>query len=100
MAKAYWIGHVDVEDMEKYQSYVEANASPFAEFGARFLVRGGSQEPQEGKLRARTVVIEFKDIETARACYASPAYQRAKALRDPVAQADLIIIEGYDGAQP
>ena len=39
MAKGYWIARVDVSDMEAYQQYVQANAAPFAEFKARFLVR-------------------------------------------------------------
>jgi uncharacterized protein (DUF1330 family) len=51
----------------------------------------------EGAARARTVVIEFPSLEQARACYASPEYQAAKALRDPVATGDLVIIEGYGG---
>ncbi len=97
MAKGYWIGHVDVEDMAGYQAYIEANAAPFARFGARFLVRGGETDRREGALRQRTVVIEFKDLETAKACYDSVGYQSAKAIRDPIASADMIIIEGVDG---
>ena len=46
-------------------------------------------------VRARTVVIEFKDFATAKACYDSVAYQQAKALRDPVSTGDMEIIEGY-----
>ncbi|MBC7153922.1 MAG: DUF1330 domain-containing protein [Rhodobacteraceae bacterium] len=97
MTKAYWVAHVDVEDAAVYQRYVAANAAPFAKYGARFLVRGGPREVVEGAARARTVVIEFPSLEQARACYASPEYQAAKALRDPVATGDLVIIEGYDG---
>jgi uncharacterized protein (DUF1330 family) len=55
----------------------------------------------EGNSRARNVVIEFKDYETALACYKSPEY--AEALRHrapPISQGDVIIIEGYDGPQP
>ncbi|MEX0337605.1 MAG: DUF1330 domain-containing protein [Arenibacterium sp.] len=97
MPKGYWIGHVDVDDMEAYKKYVEANASPFAAFGAKFLVRGGEKEQMEGKLRARTVVLEFDSYETALACYNSPEYQAAKALRDPVSTGDMVIIKGYEG---
>ena len=96
MPKGYWVAHVDVNDMERYKAYVSANAAPFAEFGARFLVRGGQKEVREGNLRSRTVVIEFKDYETAKACYDSVSYQEAKALRDPVSMGDMEIIEGYD----
>lgn len=97
MPKGYWIAHVDIADMDSYRRYIEANAAPFAEYGARFLVRGGPFQQREGQCRARTVVIEFDSYDQALACYDSPAYQAAKALRDPVATGDLIIIEGYDG---
>jgi uncharacterized protein (DUF1330 family) len=44
--------------------------------------------------------LEFKDYETALACYNSPEYARLVAMRNPHSDADLIIIEGYDGEQP
>ncbi|AHB86017.1 DUF1330 domain-containing protein [Ruegeria pomeroyi] len=97
MPKGYWVAHVDVDDMEIYKRYIAANAAPFAEYGARFLVRGGGRQTPEGQARARTVVIEFPSYEAALACYDSPGYQAAKALRDPVSTGDLVIIEGYDG---
>ena len=97
MPKAYWIAHVDVDDFEAYKEYIAANAGPFAEYGARFLVRGGDGQQVEGHLRSRTVVLEFQDYETALACYNSPGYQAAKAIRDGVSSADTIIVQGYDG---
>ena len=100
MPKGYWIAHVDVDDPEGYQAYLAANAEPFAKYGARFLVRVGANAQKEGALRGRHVVIEFKDYATALACYESPEYQRALAIRRRVARGDLVIIEGYDGAQP
>ncbi len=97
MAKGYWVAHVDVEDAEAYKEYIAANAAPFAEYGAKFLVRGGDQEVREGTVRKRTVVIEFESYEIARACYDSITYQDAKAIRDPVSTGDMIIVQGYDG---
>jgi uncharacterized protein (DUF1330 family) len=100
MAKGYWIARVDVTDPAGYQKYVAANAAAFRKYGARFVVRGGQCEAPEGSARSRNVVLEFADYDTARACYHSPEYQAAKALRDGCSEADLLIIEGYDGAQP
>ena len=99
-ARGYWIAHVDVTDPDAYRRYVEANAEPFAKYGARFLVRAGRYEAMEGATRARQVVIEFADYETALACYRSPEYQAALRLRDGASLADLVIAEGYDGPQP
>ena len=100
MPKGYWVARVDVHDPEVYKDYVAANAAAFAKYGARFLVRGGRSEAPEGTPRSRNVVIEFKDYDTAVACYRSPEYATAKKLREPASVADLLIIEGYDGPQP
>ncbi len=97
MPKGYWIAQMDVRDAQTYDSYRAANAEPFAAYGARFVVRGGDQSVQEGNWRSRTVVIEFPSYADAKACYESDAYRAAKAIRLPVSDADLIIIEGYDG---
>ena len=98
--KGYWVVHVDVSDPERYKAYMAANAEPFRKYGAKFLVRGGAFEPVEGKTRSRNVVLEFTDYATALACYRSPEYARAMALRQGHAVADIIVLEGYDGPQP
>jgi uncharacterized protein (DUF1330 family) len=95
--KGYWIGHVDIADPEGYKDYMAANAAPFGRFGARFLVRGGTREVTEGKVRGRTVVLEFPSYQAALDCYRSPDYQAAKKLRDGKCELDLLIVEGYDG---
>jgi uncharacterized protein (DUF1330 family) len=97
MPKGYWIGHIDVSNPDGYKEYVAANAAPLKKYGAKFLVRGGKFENPEGKSRSRNVVIEFKDYETALACYNSPEYQAAIKLRTPHSVGDVIVIEGYDG---
>lgn len=97
--KGYWIAHVDVTDPEGYKAYTTANQAPFAEFGARYLVRAGQREVPEGKVRSRTVVMEFPSFDAALACYHSPSYQAAKKLREHTAVADLVVVEGYDGAK-
>jgi len=97
MPKGYWVAHVDVRDPQAYEAYRAANAEAFAKYGARFIVRGGAQRQMEGQTKSRTVVIEFDTPELAQACYDSPEYQRAKALRDPVSSGDLVIVAGWDG---
>lgn len=96
MPKAYWIAHVTIDDPDAYQAYREANAAAFSKYGGRFLVRGGAQTVREGTARPRAVVIEFASMEAARACYDSPEYQAALALRQPVSTADLVIVEGWE----
>jgi uncharacterized protein (DUF1330 family) len=96
MPKGYWIGHVTIDNAETYKLYQQANAAPFKEYGAKFLVRGGPQEVREGEMRARSVVLEFPSIEAAYACYESDAYQASKAIRDAVSAGDIAIVEGYE----
>jgi uncharacterized protein (DUF1330 family) len=98
--KGYWIANVDVTDPEGYKTYVAANAEAFHKFGAKFLTRGGKSETFEGKLRSRIVVIEFPSYEAAVSCYRSPEYGKARKLREGKSTADIVAIEGYDGAQP
>ena len=101
MPKGYWVARVEVHDLEGYKrDYVAFNGPVFAKYGAKFLVRAGKYEAPEGQSRSRNVVIEFKDYETALACYHSPEYQALVAKRKPHAENDLTIVEGYDGPQP
>lgn len=100
MPKGYWIARIDVTDPEAYKAYVAANADPFRKYGARFVVRGGTFERMEGSSRSRNVVLEFPSYQAALDCYRSPEYQAAIALRRPVSEGDLVIVEGYEGPQP
>jgi uncharacterized protein (DUF1330 family) len=97
MTKAYWVAQMDVTDPAAYDRYRAANGAAFAKYGARFVIRGGAQEVKEGHSRARTVVIEFASLEAARACYESPEYQAAKALRAGASEGHLIIVPGWEG---
>lgn len=100
MPKGYWIVRVDIADAAQYQHYVAANAAPLAEYGGRFLARGGQFENPEGSTRSRHALVEFPSYQAALDCWHSPAYQAAIALRAPVSELDMVIIEGYDGLQP
>jgi uncharacterized protein (DUF1330 family) len=100
MPKGYWFAAVDVSDPEGYKQYVAANAVAFAKYGGRFLVRGGRAVTVEGSNRSRLVVIEFDDFDKALACYRSPEYAAAMALRQGRGMADIAVVEGYDGPQP
>lgn len=97
MPKGYWVANVEVKDPEAYKAYVAANAEAFGKFGGRFVVRAGRHEVREGQMNSRIVVIEFKDYETALACYDSPEYARAKAHRVVASVGNLAIVEGWEG---
>jgi len=94
MPKGYWIARVDVHDPEGYKDYVATAKPAFERHGAKFLARGGAHIPLEGQARGRNVVIEFESVDVARACYNSPEYQAAKAIRQKYATAEMVIVEG------
>ena len=100
MPKGYWLAQVEVTDPEGYKEYVAANQVAFCKFGGRYVVRAGRHEVLEGNFRSRLVVIEFPDYAAALACYRSPEYREAMALRRGRAVADIAIVEGYEGVQP
>ena len=90
---AYWIAHVTVTDPDAYAGYQDLAPKAFAQFGARFLARGGTAETLEGPPFARHVVIEFPDLATARACYESVAYSAARARRAGAATVHIVIVD-------
>ncbi|MEM6422314.1 MAG: DUF1330 domain-containing protein [Pseudomonadota bacterium] len=96
MAKGYWVVGVDVTNAENYPAYKAAAQPAYDKYGARFLVRGGEKSVVEGAGRDRVVVVEFADIETARACYDSPEYAAARQIRQANAMSDFVIVEGAD----
>ncbi len=100
MAKGYWIARLDVTDQGEYDTYRSLNSIAFAKFGGRFIIRGGPFERARGGSRTHNVVIEFPTLDAAQACYASPEYKAAYVHLDKVGPVDLVIIGGYDGAQP
>ncbi|MGI8525797.1 MAG: DUF1330 domain-containing protein [Pseudolabrys sp.] len=101
MAKGYWIALVEVRNQDGYKnSYVAGLPDVLRKFGGRYVTRGGQTETVEGKTKSRAVVLEFPSYEAAMNCYRSPEYAPLKAARKANADADIVVIEGYDGAQP
>jgi len=94
MPKAYWIAHVTVTQPDPYAIYAEGATEAFAAFGARVLARGGEIVGLEGEVRPRNVIVEFPDMETARACYDSDLYQSARKHREGAGEAQIMLLEG------
>ncbi len=94
MPRGYVISRVDVSDPEAYSLYAAAASKAIAEHGGRILARGGRYEALEGQARARNVVLEFEDFETARRYFHSQQYQSARAWREGAAQMEMVLVEG------
>ena len=95
MPKGYWIVNNDITDSETYQKYKDFDSGVARDFGGKFLSRAGRQECPEGTARARTVVVEFESYDIAVECYYAAGYSAARAIRQPAAEGNFIIVEGY-----
>ena len=100
MPKGYLIAQIDVNDPDPYTTYMAANAVAFGKYGARFLVRNGQADRVEGTFRSRLIVLEFADYATARACYHSPEYAAAMAIRRKHSVGDVVIVGGVQVLSP
>jgi uncharacterized protein (DUF1330 family) len=94
---AFVIARVDVTDPVRYEDYKALTPRAVAQFGGHFIVRGGQTETLEGEPETRrVVVIEFADMDTARAFYHSEAYGGAKAKRAGAAEMQIVVVDGTD----
>lgn len=96
MPKGYWIANSDITDMEGMQKYRAANQQVLRRHGAKFIVVGGQQRIAEGHSRSRQTVVEFPSYEAALAAFDDPEYQAAAKFRQAAAQADVVIVEGFE----
>jgi uncharacterized protein (DUF1330 family) len=92
---AYLISDVTVKDAAAFEIYRTRAAASIAQYGGRYLVRGGPIERLEGGWAPRTViVVEFSDVGRARTWYRSPEYAEALAVRDEALGRNLILVDG------
>ncbi len=92
---AYIIVETDITDPEQYEQYKAAAPGAIAAGGGRFLVRGGELAVLEGDWEPkRLVVLEFPDLDAAKAFYESEIYQEAKALREGAAHLNMVAVDG------
>lgn len=74
--------------------YLERIDATLAPHGGRFLIHGGPRTVLEGDLPGDLIVIEFPDMDRARAWYDSPAYRAILPLRRENAEGTVFLIEG------
>jgi len=92
---AYCIVDVDVKNAEAYASYKHSAAASIAQYGGRYLVRGGPHEVLEGEWHpTRLVVLEFPSVDAAKRWYTSPEYADVKPIRLEHAVSDMVLVDG------
>jgi uncharacterized protein (DUF1330 family) len=92
---AYIIAEVDVTNPTGYAAYRPLAGASVAQYGGKFVVRGGKSELIEGSPEpARMVVIEFADMDAAKRWYNSPEYQDALKIRLANSTGRVLLVEG------
>ena len=93
---AYLIVDTAIENAAEYEKY-KALARPIAEqYGGAYLARGGKMDVLETNLWSptRMVIIEFPDMQAARAFTDSEEYAAVKQLRLNNARCTMAILDG------
>ena len=92
---AHFVAEVEVTNPAGYEPYRALAGASIAQYGGRFVARGGKTELLEGGPEPqRVVIIEFADIGAARRWYNSPEYQKALPIRLANSRARAFIVEG------
>lgn len=95
MTKAYAIAYLREIDLgAEILEYLQRIDETLAPYDGRFLVHGGELTPAEGAWDGALVIIEFPSSATARAWYASPAYQAILPLRTEHSHSIAAIVDG------
>lgn len=94
----YLIANVEVTDAAGFDEYRDKVSPLIAQFGGRYIVRGGEVRTLEGRLPIRRlVVLEFPSVEAAQRFYDSPEYQPILKIRLASTRSDVVLAAGYSG---
>ncbi|MCY4453440.1 MAG: DUF1330 domain-containing protein [Immundisolibacterales bacterium] len=94
---AYVIAHADITDETLFNQFSERVPGVVAAHGGRFLVRSGDIEVVQGEWNPeRIAIVEFDDIEQARAWQESAGYAELRQILNQLGRAHVIIVPGYD----
>jgi len=95
MAKGYWVVcYRSVSNPAALAEYAKLAGPAIQSAGGRFLARGTAAKAYEAGKVDRVVVIEFDNIEKAKATYEGDAYQAALKVLTGATERDVRIVEG------
>ncbi len=92
---AYVCVEIEIHDLDTYEEYKKLAPPSIAQYGGRYIVRGGATEALEGDWAPkRFVILEFDSMDAARAWWSSPEYSAARAIRQRCAATQMLLVEG------
>lgn len=98
MKKGYWVvTYRSVSDTNRLQEYAKVAGPAIQSAGGKTLVRTSEvSEVHESGLAQRVVVIEFENVDKARAAFNSEAYGKAREILKGAVERDVRIVEGVE----
>ena len=95
MVKGYLLGQITISDKSHYKLYDSKIGNVIEEFGRKYLVKGGLRLVKEGNPSfQRDVLVEFKDIKTAKRFFSSQQFKEISKFRKAGSSGFLILING------
>jgi uncharacterized protein (DUF1330 family) len=92
---AYIIVEIEITDSVGYEEYKKRAATTVAQYGGKYIVRGGACETVEGDWKPkRIVILQFDNLERAKAWLNSPEYVEPRKQRRRTAKTRMILVEG------
>jgi uncharacterized protein (DUF1330 family) len=92
---AYAVGHLrNVRMGPGIITYLQGIDATIEPYQGRFIIHGDRPLVKEGNGTGDLIVIEFPDLEQARAWYQSPEYQAILALRADNSEGEILLING------
>jgi len=92
---AYVIADVDVHDSAGYEAYRQQVPAIIAQYGGRYIARGGATEVLEGSWSPkRCVILEFPSMAQLKAWWDSPEYRPLRAIRERTARSNVVATQG------
>jgi len=96
---AYVINDMEVTDPALLEEYKKLSPATVAQYGGRFLARGGTMEVLEGAWQPkRLVILEFPSLAQAKAWVNSPEYVPARRIRQQASRSNLVVVDGVPPA--
>lgn len=94
---AYLISDITVRDRTDFEIYRARAAEAIHTHGGRYLARLGEVQVLEGSWNpSMIVIVEFPNLEQARAWYRSAEYAFALEVRDTALSRNLILVKGLN----
>jgi len=92
---AYFFAELDVTNVAGFETYRAAVPATIAQYGGRYVTRGGAAELIEGGPEPkRVVILEFADVAAVKRWYDSPEYQEILQTRLANSTCRAFVVEG------